>query len=107
MMQTSKNHYVYIWEFEVGPESEDRFLDFYGPHGVWAKLFAKADGYVGTLLLCDQARPTRYLTVDRWVSERAFQAFRAQFQVEYDELDRACEPFTTHEASLGSYRAAS
>ena len=55
------------------------------------------------LLLRDQAAPGRFLTIDRWSSADAHDAFRASFRAEYEALDRACEALTQHEASLGAY----
>jgi [ribosomal protein S5]-alanine N-acetyltransferase len=95
--------YVYIWEFEVAPHEQAAFLRAYGPAGTWSALFGKAGGYIGTLLLNDQRRPSRYLTIDRWRSAEAYADFLAAFRAEYEELDRLCERFTSHEASLGSY----
>ena len=43
------------------------------------------------------------MTRRRWRSAGAYDAFRAEFQREYEALDRACENFTRHEASLGAY----
>jgi quinol monooxygenase YgiN len=96
--------YVYVWEFKVAPEREQEFLAAYGPSGAWSSLFQKAAaGYVETLLLQDQSVPGRFVTVDRWHSQDAHEAFLAKFRAEYEALDLACEPLTQHEASLGSY----
>jgi heme-degrading monooxygenase HmoA len=95
--------YVYVWEFTVAPGQEQAFLAAYGPGGSWATLFARAQGYIETLLLQDQAVAGRFVTVDRWASAQAHDAFQARFQAEYDTLDQACEALTRHEASLGSY----
>jgi heme-degrading monooxygenase HmoA len=102
-MSAENKHYAYIWEFEVAPRKETEFLRADGPAGLWAALFGKASGYLGTLLLNDQVRPTRYLTIDRWRSAEAHEAFLAQFRAEYEALDRQCEALTMREASLGSY----
>ena len=95
--------YVYIWEFRVLPEREPQFVEAYGPSGLWAQLFRKGAGYVETLLLQDQSVPGRFVTIDRWTSESAHDAFAAEFRAEYEALDRACESLTQHESSLGSY----
>jgi heme-degrading monooxygenase HmoA len=96
-------HYVYVWEFAVLPEHNEVFHRAYGPNGSWAERFRRSDGYVGTLLLQDQLRPGRYLTIDRWSSATAHDAFAAQFREDYARLDRECEAFTESEMSLGSY----
>ena len=94
---------MYVWEFKVLPEREQQFLAAYGPSGAWSLLFRKSAGYVETLLLQDQEIPGRFLTIDRWSSQSAHDAFLAQFRAEYEALDRACESLTQHESNLGSY----
>jgi len=102
-IQQPARRYVYVWEFKVLPEREQEFLAAYGSSGVWSRLFGKAAGYVGTLLLQDRAVPARFLTIDRWSSQSAHDAFLAEFRAEYEALDRACESLTQYESSLGSY----
>ena len=101
--EASGKRYAYVWEFIVAPHQEREFLEAYGPSGAWSSLFRRAPGYVETLLLRDQAVPGRFLTIDRWRSAEAHDAFRASFHAEYEALDRACEALTQHEASLGAY----
>ena len=102
-MTRTTGRFVYVWEFRVSPGREQEFVAAYGPSGAWARLFRKADGYVETLLLRDQSVPGRLLTIDRWSGQDAHAAFLAEFRTEYDALDRACEPLTERESSLGSY----
>ncbi len=49
--------YIIVWEFVVRPEKVTAFVAAYQSDGAWAKLFAQADGYIGTELLhsTDQA----------------------------------------------------
>lgn len=101
--EASGKRYVYVWEFLVASNREQEFLAAYGPSGAWAALFSRAPGYVGTLLLRDQTTPDRFLTIDRWTSADAYDAFRSGFREAYDALDRACEALTRHEAPLGAY----
>ncbi len=96
-------HYVYIWEFDVLPQYLAEFLRCYAPDGEWAALFRRSEGYLGTLLLNDEAQPMRFVTVDRWTSRESHDAFRVRFGDAYDALDRQCEAFTSGEASLGSF----
>jgi heme-degrading monooxygenase HmoA len=95
--------YACIWEFYVIPERQADFERIYGPEGKWTELFRRARGYVGTLLLKDRSRSTRYVTVDRWRSELDCEAFRVRFSREYEALDAACRDLTVHEMSLGAY----
>lgn len=95
--------YTYVWEFEVEAGLAAEFERHYGPGGTWAALFARADGYVETLLLKDRAAPGRYVTVDRWRDEAAYRAFRTAFSAEYEQLDRECERLTIGERRLGEF----
>lgn len=95
--------YVYIWEFEVQAEHQAEFLRHYGPAGIWAQLFRRAEGYLETILLQDQRSPGRYLTVDRWTSSEAHDAFLRKHRPEYERIDALCEPLTKAERSLGAY----
>ena len=99
------DEYTCIWDFRVRPERQAAFETDYGPDGTWASLFRRAEGYLGTTLLRDRADPLRYVTVDRWQSIEAYQAFRARFSREYDELDRACAGLTSQETALGEFTA--
>jgi hypothetical protein len=49
-MDAANHHFVYIWEFEIIPHKQAEFLR---PTGLQApgKLFKRASGYRGTLLL--------------------------------------------------------
>ena len=67
--------YVIVWEYEVGPEHAAAFEALYGADGDWARLFRWAEGYVETRLYRDTARPMLYLTIDRWLSRAAYEAF--------------------------------
>jgi heme-degrading monooxygenase HmoA len=97
-------HYA-LWEFIVQPARQVDFLRHYAPGGTWAELFRQAPGYLGTELLQDRTNPLRYLTIDRWADLDSYRAFRAQYQTEYQALDRACEGLTTQESPLGEYQA--
>ncbi|MEZ5522022.1 MAG: antibiotic biosynthesis monooxygenase [Dokdonella sp.] len=98
-----QKHYAYVWEFEVAAESLAEFIRYYGPQGEWARLFQRAEGYLGTWLLQDEANPLRFVTIDRWQSKQLHEAFLDEFLLEYNALDEACESFTIRETSLGHF----
>jgi heme-degrading monooxygenase HmoA len=98
------NRFTYVWEFQVPPQQVAEFERHYGAAGTWVQLFARAPGYVETLLLKDREKAGRYLTVDRWTSEAAYLAFRAQYAKEYEDLDRECAGLTARERPLGNFR---
>lgn len=95
--------YGYIWEFQVHASRREDFERCYGPSGAWVLLFQRAEGYVGTVLLQDNANPLRYITIDRWASVEAYRSFRARFADQYAELDGECEGMTSREALLGEF----
>ena len=95
--------YTTIWEFRPAADRREEFEAAYGRSGSWADLFSRAVGYVGTELIQDTEDATRYLTIDRWRSRQAYDAFRNAFAAEYEELDAACEELTSHEALVGQF----
>ena len=99
--------YVIVWEFVTEPRHQREFERAYGPAGVWVQLFRRADGYVDTELLRDEENPGRYLTIDRWESRTAFEAFKQQFVAEYEATDREGTALTVRETLLGRFQVAS
>jgi heme-degrading monooxygenase HmoA len=93
--------FLALWEFEVKPGCEKRFLKVYGPEGDWAKLFRKDVNYQETQLLHDLDRPATYLTMDFWVSRQAYEDFMASHAVEYKRLDAAGGGLTLREQRIG------
>src|SRR5262249_62168237 len=74
-----------------------------GPAGAWARLFARAAGYLGTELLRDAAAPGRYLTIDRWASAADFERFEHEHRADYEALDARCIEWTEEETALGAF----
>ena len=97
--------FVILWQFDIAEEQIPGFEAAYGPHGSWARLFARSEEYLGTELLKDAYVPGRYITVDRWRSEEAFRAFRAQHDPDYESIDRACDNITATETRIGAFLA--
>ena len=97
--------FVILWQFDIAEEKTPGFEAAYGPQGSWAGLFARSPEYLGTELLKDAYVPGRYVTIDRWSSEEAFRAFRAQHDPDYETLDRACDTVTAAESRIGAFTA--
>ena len=89
--------YRIVWEFEADPERVAEFEREYGREGAWAAFFRRGAGYLGTDLFRSATEPSRYITVDRWTSRSAYEAFRAAFGAEYAALDARCEALTRAE----------
>ncbi len=92
-----------VWEYEVRAEHAAAFEELYGAEGDWARLFRRAEGYVETRLYRDTARPTLYLTIDRWLSRAAFEAFVQTAGSAYAALDRRGDALTVRERRLGAF----
>ncbi len=95
--------FVVVWQFEIAEDKIAQFEAAYGPEGSWAQLFRTSPHYRGTELLRDTYVPGNYLTIDRWVSEEDFRAFRKEHDKEYEALDRACDALTARETRIGAY----
>jgi heme-degrading monooxygenase HmoA len=95
--------FVILWQFDITDENTAGFEAAYGASGSWAQLFSRSKDYLGTELLKDAYVPGRYVTVDRWRSEDAFRAFRAQHDAEYEILDRECDSLTGVEMRIGAF----
>lgn len=101
--KTKRSVYVIVWEFRVRPGSEPAFEAAFGASGAWTKLMRSADGYLGSDLIRGDADPSRYLTVDRWRSPRAFEHFRTQRTEEYEALDAELGNLVEHERQIGDF----
>jgi heme-degrading monooxygenase HmoA len=91
-----------IWEFEVDADTRDDFVRVYGPAGAWVQLFRTAAGFRETILLQDIARPERLVTLDRWDSRAAWDAFRQGQHDAYTELDLVTGCLARTERHLGT-----
>lgn len=97
--------FVILWQFDIVEDQTPAFEAAYGVAGSWAELFGRSPEYLGTELLKDAYVPGRYVTVDRWSSEEAFRAFRAQHDPDYESVDRACDSLTAAETRIGAFLA--
>jgi hypothetical protein len=93
--------YHVFWEYEVRPDRLAAFEALYGPAGDWCRLFQGAPAYRGTQLYRDLVRPTHFLTVDRWTSLAALEAYLPAVQDAYARLDEQGAALTVHERRLG------
>jgi hypothetical protein len=95
--------YMVMWEFVVKPGMEARFEQVYGASGEWARLFQQDKNNLGTELNRGQGVSPRYTTLDFWLSEEAYERFRTEHLVEYQEIDRRCEQLTESERKLATF----
>ncbi len=95
--------YLIIWEFRVRAGMEARFEEVYGPQGVWARFFARDEGFVKTELSHDLQVSQRYVTLDFWISREAYENFRQQQASQYGALDQEFEKMTEKELEIGKF----
>ena len=95
--------HVIVWSFRPREGCRHRFEEVYGSGGGWAKLFGASPDYLGTELLCEGAGSGQYLTIDRWRSAAAYDAFLAERRSEYVAMDLTCESLTEVEELVGRF----
>ena len=66
-------------------------------------MFGRATGYRGTQLLRPAEDDGWWLTIDRWVTKRDFEAFQNQFGEEYHSLDAELESLCCEEQLVGTF----
>jgi heme-degrading monooxygenase HmoA len=98
--------FVVIWEYEVHAGRESEFAALYSGEGAWAALFREYAGYVATELLRDAMQPQRFLTIDRWTSRAAYDAFLAAANPRYAEIDALGDALTSNERCVGRFETA-
>jgi len=95
--------FVRIWQFRARADKTTEFRDAYGPGGAWAMLFRRGPGYLGTELFESTTDATTYITVDRWESAEAWQAFLCAWSEDYAALDERCGALTVTEAEIAVF----
>ncbi len=95
------------YRYRVAADRRAAFERVYGSAGDWARLFARAEGYLGTELLASADEPGTYLLLDRWASRAAHAAFLAAYGAEYERFGAECEAagLWAHEERLGAFEA--
>lgn len=86
--------------YEVEPAAAEAFEAVYGSDGEWARFFQRSDGYEGTELW---RRADRYLVIDRWRSEAAYEDFLRANADEYRHRSRQTTRLYVSEQPLGRY----
>lgn len=95
--------FVILWEFLPAAGRETEFERAYGHDGDWARFFRRDAGYLGTDLLRDTRDQRRFITVDRWTNQAAFDAFAAREVKAYREMDERLAPLSTIEKQIASF----
>ena len=98
--------FVVVWEYEVHAGREGEFAALYGREGAWVALFREYAGYARTELLRDAMQPQRFVTIDRWASQPAYDAFLAAANPRYAGIDALGDALTSNERCLGRFETA-
>jgi RimJ/RimL family protein N-acetyltransferase/heme-degrading monooxygenase HmoA len=93
--------FVVIWSYVVEADHAEAFERAYGENGDWARLFRSSPDFLGTELL--HGEDGSFVTIDRWSSAQAYDAFLAGHAAEYRKIDEACDELTTSERRIGRY----
>ncbi|MFL6728647.1 MAG: antibiotic biosynthesis monooxygenase family protein [Sphingomicrobium sp.] len=92
-----------IWKFRPPVDREEEFSLAYGADGVWAALFEKVKGYLGTTLYRPGEPGGWWLTFDCWDSAADFEAFGDAFGDDYRALDEELEGVAGEEEFVGAF----
>lgn len=95
--------YLVMWEFKVRAGMEKRFEKAYGPGGDWARFFSQDASYITTELVWQLKASRTYVTLDFWISQEAYDAFRKQHFARYEAPDQKCESLTQRECEIGRF----
>jgi heme-degrading monooxygenase HmoA len=95
--------HVRVWQFQPAPGREEEFRRAYAGDGPWARLFGRATGFVGTTLLGPAEPGGPWLTLDRWQSREAFDAFQREHGDVYRKLDAELEGVAGAETFIGAF----
>ena len=95
--------HVVLWRFRARPGREAEFETAYGEDGTWVRFFRTGPGFLGSELM--RGTDGTYLTIDRWVSEDSYQAFRDAHAEAYAAIDARCEALLVEEALVGAVEA--
>jgi hypothetical protein len=92
-----------VWKFRPPADREDEFALAYGSDGVWATLFGRATGYLGTTLHRPGEPGGWWMTMDRWNSAGDFEAFQSDLGEDYRALDAELEGVAGEEEFVGAF----
>jgi quinol monooxygenase YgiN len=92
--------FVRVWRYRVATAHQAAFESAYGSTGDWAQLFAQGVGYLGTDLSQDADDSAVWVTIDRWASRAAWEAFLNEHADTYEALDGKLSDLTTEQTEL-------
>jgi heme-degrading monooxygenase HmoA len=92
--------FVRVWRYRVPEGHAAEFEAVYCSTGAWAELFSHGVGYLGTSLSRDVEDDAVWLTIDRWASRAAWEAFLNEHSAAYEALDDGLADLTTEDGEV-------
>jgi hypothetical protein len=93
--------FVVIWRYEARDAAA--FARFYGAGGAWEKLFMQSPDFLDTEVL--DGGDGVFVTIDRWTSAAAYDAFLAARRADYLAIDAQAEALTLRETLVGRFNS--
>ena len=92
-----------VWRYRVAVQHRAAFEAAHGLEGPWVELFSESPDFDGTELL--KSGDGIYLTIDRWISGDAYDAFVTLHRSDYADIDEECGELTESEELVGRFEA--
>lgn len=93
-----------VTEYVVKADARGWFELAYGPGGAWSEMTDGCEGFRGTTVLRDEEDPRRYLTVDLWTSEDAWEVAVAEHEEAYAALQADFDEWLDSMVRVGIFR---
>jgi quinol monooxygenase YgiN len=93
------------WQFDVNPELQQEFEQFFGADGEWTKLSRRSRSFLGSSFLRDLAQPARYLLIEYWSEAFVYDRHLADYSGEMRQLEVQRERLVLRLHSLGLFNA--
>jgi len=94
--------FIIIWHYTVYPQHLESFSEYYNSSGEWVKFFRPSAAYIETEFFQTESE-NRFITIDKWTSEKAYLQYLTSNKKKYEEIDKLCEGFTSEETLIGKY----
>ena len=94
-----------VWQFDVRPDTEEEFEQFYGASGDWTRLSRQSRSFLGTSFLKDISGDNRYLLVEYWSEMIVYEKHLADFDDEVKTLQEQRERLVAKMENLGVFSA--
>ena len=94
-----------VWQFDVQPDRNAEFEEFYGANGAWSLMNRRSRSYLGCSFLRDQSLSSRYLMVEYWSEMIVYERHKISRQREIAELEARRNALVAAIEPLGVFTA--